>query len=368
MDLNSLDWEVLDRLRETFLSDARMEGPYWHTITDLEAYDLTYAERIGWKWDTVLRELKLRGWTPLSPDADGRPSSREATNEAPRSMPSASPELGPPGQNALTVFDWGCGSGVAGRRVVELLGAENVARLVLHDHSSLAIEFAEHRARKSFPSLTVERASYRVLQEGPIDVLVVSHVLNELDDIGRAELTGLLARAQTVLWVEPGTHEVSRALVGWREQARAAGFNVVAPCPHANACGLLAVGRERDWCHFFAAPPPEIFANSEWVKFGQRAGIDLRSLPYSFLVLDRRADFAGHRPSLPDASRILGEPRVYKGYAKIFNCSARGVEELMLQQRADKELFKSLKRASGPLVFRWTRDGDRINAAERLLR
>lgn len=329
MDLTSLDWEVLDRLRETFLSDARTRGPYWHTITDLEAYDLTYAERIGWKWDAVLRELKLRGWTAPA--------------------------------NA-TVFDWGCGSGVAGRRVVDLLGASNVARLVLHDHSPLAVEFAEHRARQSFPALALERASYRFLQEGAIDVLVVSHVLNELDDIGRAELTGLLARATTVLWVEPGTHEVGRALVAWREQARAAGFNLVAPCPHAAACGLLAAGRERDWCHFFAAPPPEIFANSEWVKFGQRAGIDLRSLPYSFLVLDRRPS-----PLPADASRILGEPRIYKGYAKIFNCSAHGVEELMLQQRADKELFKSLKRASGPLIYRWTREGDRINAAERLL-
>jgi hypothetical protein len=329
MDLTSLDWEVLDRLRETFLSDARTRGPYWHTITDLEAYDLTYAERIGWKWDAVLRELKMRGWTAPA--------------------------------NA-TVFDWGCGSGVAGRRVVEFLGASNVTRLVLHDHSPLAVEFAEHRARETFPALAVERASYRFLQEGTIDVLVVSHVVNELDDIGRAELTGLIARATTVLWVEPGTHEVGRALVAWREQARAAGFNLVAPCPHTAACGLLAAGRERDWCHFFAAPPSEIFANSEWVKFGQRAGIDLRSLPYSFLVLDR---WPATLP--PDASRILGEPRVYKGYAKIFNCSARGVEELMLQQRADKDLFKSLKRASGPLVYRWTRDGDRINAAERLL-
>jgi len=329
MNLSTLDWEVLDRLRETFLTNVRTEGPYWHTITDLEAYDLTYAERIGWKWDAVLRELRLRGWTAPA--------------------------------NA-TVFDWGCGSGVAGRRVVEFIGAPNVARLVLHDHSPLAVEFAEHRARAAFPALAVERASYHFLQEGEIDVLVVSHVLNELDDNGRAELRGLLARAQTVLWVEPGTHEVGRAIVNWREEARAVGFNLVAPCPHAATCGLLAAGRERDWCHFFAGPPPEIFASSEWVKFGQRAGIDLRSLPYSFLALDRRP---WTQP--PDASRILGEPRVYKGYAKIFNCSAIGVEELMLQQRADKELFKSLKRTTGPLVYRWSRAGDRIDGAVRLV-
>lgn len=328
MNLESLDWEVLDRLRETFLSDARSAGPYWHTVTDLECYDLTFGERIGWKWDAVLRELRMRGWSAPA--------------------------------NA-TVFDWGCGSGVAGRRVVEFLGAENVARLVVHDHSALAVEFAEHRARKTLPALAIERASYRFLQEGEIDVLVVSHVLNELDATGRAELEGLVARAGAVIWVEPGTHEVSRALVGWREGALARGVHVVAPCTHAAPCGLLAPGNERHWCHFFASPPPAIFASSAWVKFGQRAGIDLRALPYSFLVLDQRP-FA--QPA--DASRILGEPRLYKGYAKIFNSDAGGVSELLLQQRADKALFKSLKRAPGPLIYRWRREGDRIVHAERI--
>ena len=64
---------LLDRLRETFLSDAKSGGPYWHTITDLECYDFTFGERIGWKWDAVLAELKQRGWTP---PAAGSPSSR----------------------------------------------------------------------------------------------------------------------------------------------------------------------------------------------------------------------------------------------------------------------------------------------------
>jgi len=328
MNLESLDWDVLDRLRATFLSDARTEGPYWHTLTDLECYDLTYAERIGWKWDAVLDELRLRSWSPPT---------------------------------GATVLDWGCGSGVAGRRVVRFLGV-GAARLVVHDHSALAMDYAEHRARKAFPALTVERASYRFLQEGAIDVLIVSHVLNELDEAGRAELAGLVARAQVVLWVEPGTHEVSRALAGWRERLRGEGWPVVAPCTHAAACGLFAPENERHWCHFFASPPPEIFANSEWVRFGQRAGIDLRSLPYSFLVLDRRA-------SAPPTgvSRILGEPRVYKGYAKIFNCDATGVAELTLQQRVDKALFKSLKRPDGPLLYRWTREGEKISGAEKLV-
>ncbi len=330
MKLESLDWDVLDRLRQTFLSSAKSAGPYWHTMTDLECYDLTYGERIGWKWDAVLRELRLRGWTP------------------------------PVG---VTVCDWGCGSGIAGRRVVDFLGAGDCVGLRLHDHSPLAIDFAEHRARQIFPALTVERADTRFLRsEEPIGVLVLSHVLNELDEIARAELTGLLARAQTVLWVEPGTHEVSRSLIGWREKARAQGLQAVAPCTHQAGCGLMTTGNERHWCHHFAEPPMNIYADSDWVKFGQRAGIDLRSLPYSFLVLDRRPVEAG-----AGASRILGDPRIYKGYAKIFNCSASGVEELTMQQRVDKVFFKSLKKTKGPLLYRWTREGEQITAAQPII-
>ncbi len=323
MQLAQLDWEVLDRLRETFLSDERSQGPYWHTVTDLECYDLTYGERIGWKWDAVLRELRRLGW----------------------SVPSG-----------VTVLDWGCGSGVAGRRVVDYLGAGNVARLLVHDHSPLAMDFARHRAQQAFPGLATERAGKTVLA-GPeaVDLLVLSHVLNELDAAAQAQLEQLAQRAGAVFWVEPGTHEVSRALGAWRERLRG-GFSILAPCPHTGNCGMFAPGNERHWCHFFAPPPPEIFADSNWVKFGQRAGIDLRSLPYAYLALDRRA--------APDAregtARVIGEPRFYKGYAKLFSCDASGIRDLTLQKRDAPELFRQLKRGGVGGVQRWVLRGDRI--------
>ena len=323
MNWESLDWEILDRLRENFLSGAAADGPYWHTITDLECYNLTYGQRISWKWDAVLAELKLRGWTP---PAGG------------------------------TVLDWGCGSGSAGRRVVEFFGAVNFRRLLVHDHSGLAMDFSEHHGRAAFPSLAVERASHGFLQsDEPLDVLVVSHVLNELHGPDLAGLIALMARARTILWVEPGNHEVSRVLGSWRKKLLNAGLTAVAPCAHQAACGVLAAGNERHWCHFFATPPAGIYADSGWVKFGQRAGIDLRSLPYSFLALDRRpvATPAG-------CSCIIGEPRHYKGYAKIFNCDAGGIAELMLQKRDAPELFKALKRGGGPGRHRWSHAAGRI--------
>jgi len=346
MNWESLDWEILDRLRADFLSGAAAQGPYWHTITDLECYNFTFGQRIGWKWDAVLAELRQRRWQP-------------------------------PAQ--ATVLDWGCGSGIAGRAVVDFFGATHFGRLVVHDHSVLAMDFAEHQARQVFPQLAVERATPSFLAgREPIGVLVLSHVLNELHDTDLTALGELLSRAATVLWVEPGSHEVSRVLGHWRRKLLGP-FQVVAPCPHQAACGILAAGNERHWCHFFAPVPTGIHADSGWVKFGQRAGIDLRSLPYSFLALERNsvgsALAAGPFPAAdrpaderrpyqiePGGSRIIGEPRHYKGYARIFNCDETGVAELTLQKRTDPALFKELKWASAPRLHRWTREGDRITA------
>jgi hypothetical protein len=327
MNWETLDWEILDRLREKFISGTTADGPYWHTITDLECYDFTYGERIGWKWDAVLRELKTRGWTP---------------------------------PKAATMLDWGCGSGIAGRRVLDFFGPNNFSQLAVHDHSVLAMDFAEHHGKRLFPNLEIARADYRLLEgDAPIDLLVISHVLNELDEIARAQLSALCARAGSILWVEPGTHDVSRALGGWREKLRSTGLAVVAPCTHQNPCGVLASGNERHWCHFFASPPANIYADSNWVKFGQRAGIDLRSLPYSFLVLDRRSV-----PQPHGCSRIIGEPRHYKGYAKLYNCDAGGVTDLMLQRRDAPELFKSLKHAHEIGLQKWIHENGRINRVE----
>jgi SAM-dependent methyltransferase len=334
MDWEKLDWTVLDRLRDGFLSGSAAKGPYWRSLDDLANYDVTYGERIGWKWDAVLEELRLRGWRPGS---------------------------GNPERPLLTLLDWGCGSGIAGRRVVRAWGVERFSSVRLWDHSPLAREYARQRAAAEFPSLVVGDGE---AADSEIDVLVLSHVLNEVGEKDRAGLLSTLRRSRCVIWVEPGTHAVSRALIELREILRT-DFRVVAPCTHQAACGLLAPENARHWCHAFAPPPSAIYADSDWVKFGQRAGIDLRSLPYSFLALER---FAPDQARSDEArcGRILGDARHYKGFAKLLNCSADGVSELTLQKRADPALFKALKRESGIPIYRWTRAGDHIEAGEKV--
>ena len=326
----SLDWSALDRLREKFLRGTSADGPYWSSPSDLAHYDFTYGERIGWKWDHVLRELRLHDWRPTTRD----------------------------------VLDWGCGSGIAARRVISFFGAENFDSLTVWDHSPLACDFAEEAATRTFPALRVAQATPGLIAgDTPIGLLIVSHVLNELAPAALDTLRSLIRRAHAVLWVEPGTHVVSRQLGLIRDELRDT-FQIVAPCPHSLPCPIFAGGNERHWCHFFAPPPSEIFADSNWVKFGQRAGIDLRSLPYCFVAADRSK--AGEPPALPPLSRVIGRVEHFKPYARLLNCDASGLAELELPKRADPALFKQLDRTKAPLVYRWQRDGDKITGGEPL--
>lgn len=343
MTWKEIDWAVLERLRTRFLSGDAAPGPYWTSPADLANYDFTYGKRIGWKWDAVLQELDLRGWKPSCTTMFK--VERGCTLD---------------GTRRIAVLDWGCGSGVAGRRVTRWIGADRVTVLRVWDHSALAADFAAQTAQARFPKLRVEHVTPGFLAGGePVGVLVISHVLNELPAAELLALRGLAARADAILWVEPGTSEVSRALIEVREQLRGR-FRLVAPCTHQAACGLLAPDNARHWCHHFAPPPPEIFTDSDWVKFGRRAGIDLRSLPCSFLVLERRPENAGADPD-PDLARVIGEPRIYKGFAKVLSCDATGVAEFTVQKRDAPGLFKQLKRPAGALVYRWTRTGNRIH-------
>jgi hypothetical protein len=362
MTWSEIDWKTLDRLRDRFLQGG-VSGPYWESSDDLANYDFTFAERIGWKWDHVLRELRLRGWTPMN-GVGPAPAAEPTLAEADKGdgMPASGSDRDT-GSSARSIFDWGCGSGVAARRVISFFGPENFHSLTVWDHSPLATDYAAEAGQRAYPALRVAQATTSLLASSePIGLLIVSHVLNELPPEALASLRRLIDRAQTVIWVEPGTHAVSRQLGAIRDELRSE-FHIIAPCTHELGCPVFAPGNERDWCHFFAPPPPEIFGDSNWVKFGQRAGIDLRSLPYAFVALDRNPRWRNADVAL---SRVIGRVEHFKPYARWLNCDASGLTSLELPKRADPALFKELERTKAPLVYRWRRDGDKILGGEAL--
>lgn len=319
MNWDTIDWAALERMRAAFLAGTAGAADYWQSEADLAAYDATFAQRIGWKWDFVLGELRRRGWTPPSGE----------------------------------LLDWGCGSGIAGRAFLDQFGASSVTQLRVWDRSSLAMNFATARARAKFPSLSVRAVT--TPEEAGAGILLISHVLTELTQDQTEALANLAATAQCVLWVEPGTYEASLTLIAIRERLRSH-FNMIAPCPHQERCGVLAPENERHWCHHFAAPPPEVFTDSGWARFANLLGINLRDLPLSFLVLDRRP-----APQLPaGTARLIGHPRLYKGHALLLGCDASGVSEQRLAQRQFPVEFKTFKKGRHSSLYQWRHEAGEI--------
>ncbi len=296
-------WQIAEQLRDRFLSTEALRydnADYWRSLTVLKVYDETFGQRIGWKWNAVIDELL-----------------RKAISF---------PEI---------ILDWGAGTGIATRRLLTSYSGD-VKEVRLFDRSSLALEFAKGKITSDFPDIAVTTTSEGLSAPEKPFALVISHVLGELTTQASASLIRLAESAQLILWVEPGTPELSLKLISIREKLRDR-FSVVAPCPHQNTCGLLGAN-SRDWCHFFASPPQEVFHSSFWREFSQKLKIDLRSLPVSFLVLAR---IATAKPKT--LSRVIGRPRDYKGVVKALLCEPTGqVEERSFIKSKSKSLCQGL--------------------------
>jgi len=328
MQIESHEWAVLAGLRERFLGGrAETAFDYWESSRVCELYDATFGQRIAWKWRAVWSELELRGRLP----------------------------------RARSVLDWGCGTGIAAREfsAAQQAGGEGSAvRYHLWDRSAAARELAAAKLRELDPRAQVEHGLPR--PDAELDLLLASHVLGELDDGARAELLALARRARAVVWVEPGSRELSRDLMSVRD-ALAAGRRVLAPCTHGEPCGLNRPGRERDWCHSFARPAPEVFTRADWREFSQRLGIDLRSVPYAYFALGEAIPAAPE----PGLIRIIGRPRLEKGLARIDACDASGVRSLRVLERDAKPIVKQFADpATLARTFRATVENDRVRAIE----
>lgn len=308
--------ELLTGLRSRFLAGTAGAEDYWRSDEELLLYDATFAARIGWKIDGVIRALEAINWRPRS----------------------------------TRLLDWGCGSGIASRRVLATWSGFTSAAFV--DRSPRAVRFAQGRLRELHPSIQLAAPE----ADGET-LLVISHVLTELPETALEALLVQVRAAGEVIWVESGTHENSRRLIRVRERLLAEGnpHHVVAPCTHQAPCGLLEPENERHWCHHFAAPPQEVYRDARWDEWSKALGIDRRALPFSYLVLTRHP-----APDLTGCARVIGVPREGKGHCRVLSCEASGVTEPMLQKRDASALFKLLLKNEEWPPFRWKMEGGKI--------
>lgn len=299
--------QTLERLRRLFFdseeSTGRALSNYWDREETLQAYESLLARRIGWKWEAVLFELLERQLLPTCP----------------------------------TILDFGCGTGIASRLVAPSVRA---TRVYLHDRSPLAIEFARRRHEETSEGAWIAEP-WRGGDSPAVDLLLLSHILNELDARGEAEVLEVVRQAPLTLWVEPGARAVSRKLSGIRD-ALLQTHQVLAPCPHQHACSALLASDE-DWCHHFARPPEEASTDGEIVRLARALRMDLRSLPYQFLLLKvKEASPLSAPPNLPP--RILGRPDVRAKEAHVITCEEGGLGAIRIQKSSQPDLWKALKK------------------------
>lgn len=306
--LAEADWRRLEELRAQFLAaqegDADARPSAWEDERDLALYDAVYGARIGWKWDAFLAD--------------------------------ALPRLAVP--QGARLLDLGCGTGVATRAFARRCSAASSVQLV--DRSGVAVRVAARLVERDAPALAraATVSDLAALAPAPFDVLLVSHVVDELADEAWSGAIALARRASLVLWLEGGARATSRAMQRVREELLGE-FEPVLPCTHRATCGALAASNAHEWCHRFAQPPQEAFTTAHFAFAAKRLGLDMRSLPYCGLAL---AKPGFHLPREQGLVRLLGRGKSEKGKATASICDEQGVRRVQILERHGKQTVRAL--------------------------
>jgi ribosomal protein RSM22 (predicted rRNA methylase) len=286
-------------------------------------------------------------------------------------------EVSLPDKPTLRVLDIGSGPGPAAAAVAEhARSAGKSVEVVALEAAPLAVTTMRNLWDPAWG--TVSASAWKAGQpmpEGPFDVIVVSHVLNELflEEASRldrrvqlaAELGKKLSKGGLLLLLEPALKRTARELLVVRDRLLTQGFVALAPCFYQGACPAIA--RPRDWCH--ADRPWKEPALVE--KAGQASGLSRDTLKFAYVVL---SNVNPNPTDSKDASlfRIVSEPLPEKGKLRFFGCGPSGRHPLV---RLDKDsgesnaLFDGLQRgdiirAQGLIA---SGDGKRVNAASTLV-
>jgi hypothetical protein len=172
----------------------------------------------------------------------------------------------------------------------------------------------------------------RTSPEGLFDVIILGHVLSELDvgtdDAIRVEkhaalihalLGRLLAPSGSLVVVEPALRDRTRHLHRVRDALASVGVGVFAPCLHGAPCPALADAH--GWCHedLPVDLPP-------WLRpVARAAGLRYEGLTFSYLVLRKDGrTLAGGLAAAPGAAllRVVSNPMKTKGKLEMLLCGA----------------------------------------------
>lgn len=230
-----------------------------------------------------------------------------------------------------TMLDVGAGPGTATWAAAVIWPSLTSAELV---EASPAIRAIGGRLSAASPIAHVTwhsaSAAGAIAGYGPADLVILAYVLDELESISRGPLVTQLWQLTSgvLVIVEPGTTEGWRRILAARDQLIAAGAQILAPCPHAKPCPLVAP----DWCHFAVR-----VARSRLHRKAKGGVVPWEDEKFIYLAASRIA------PPMRQA-RVLAPPRKSRGGLSFKLCDVDGASRAWDIAKRDGVAFAVARR------------------------
>ena len=240
------------------------------------------------------------------------PATFEAVATALRALARRLPDWAP-----RRLLDLAGGTGAACWAAADVFGPALTDVTVL-DQAADALRLGRDLARGGPPALRA--AQWRRQQFGATtpelpeaDLVTVSYLLGEVPETTRhALLAAAAAAGRAVVVVEPGTPQGYARVRAARQQLTAAGWRLVAPCPHGGECPITPGD---DWCHFAAR-----VARSSLHRQVKGGSLGYEDEKFSYVA----AVHPTLAPAEPPAHRIVRRPQYRKGMVLLDLCTDDG--------------------------------------------
>lgn len=151
------------------------------------------------------------------------------------------------------------------------------------------------------------------------DLIIIGHVLNEMDEPTRRALvasawehcTGLL------IIVEPGTSAAFPVVRAARDQLLQLGARTIAPCAHDTPCPL-----QNDWCHF-----PQRLNRPIFQRRAKEASAGWEEAKFSYAAMSH------FPPPTTIWGRLIHQPQIHKASVELIVSSRQGIVRPQILKR-----------------------------------
>lgn len=235
------------------------------------------------------------------------------------------------GEPIATILDLGAGPGTAMWAARQVF--DELAQITLVERDANLIQLGQQCATKAPPARQTAwlNADLGTLTNLPTsDLIIASYSLGELsaEQVQRLLPRVWAATEKVLVLIEPGTMAGFQLLRQLRDELLRLGGQVVAPCPHQQACPMPAT----DWCHFAARV--ERTALHRKLKGGALGYEDEK---FAYLAVAKS-------PLNPVAARILRRPQMMTGFVRLELCTGQGLQSQTVT-RKNKYAFKQARHA-----------------------